>query len=90
MRSSNRAFSLVFAMAFSIVAFWPLLGGDSLRYWALALGVAFLIGAVVWPDSLRVLNRWWTRFGLLLGRVVSPLALGLLILARRKFFVFSA
>ncbi len=52
MRSSNRAFGLVFAMAFSIVAFWPLLGGDSLRYWALALGVAFLIGAVVWPDSL--------------------------------------
>lgn len=76
MRSSNRAFGLVFAMAFSVVAFWPLLGGDPLRYWALALGVAFLIGAVVWPDSLRILNRWWTRFGLLLGRVVSPLALG--------------
>ena len=76
-QSSNRAFGLVFAMVFTIVACWPLLRGEAPRYWALVIGVAFLVCALVLPDSLAVLNRWWTRFGVVLGRVVSPLALGI-------------
>ncbi len=75
-RATNRAFGLVFAAVFTLVACWPLINGASPRYWALAFAMAFLVCAVFWPSSLALPNRWWTRFGLLLSRIVSPLALG--------------
>jgi len=75
-RSSDRAFGLVFASLFTIVACWPLLDGAPIRYWALAVGTVFFLLAVVRPHSLALANRWWARFGLLLSRIVSPLALG--------------
>lgn len=80
-RSSDRAFGLVFAMVFIIVACWPLLDGAPIRYWGLAVGAVLLLLAVVRPHSLALPNRWWTRFGLLLGRIVSPLALALVYYA---------
>lgn len=76
--SSNRSFGLVFATLFLIVACWPLLYGETLRWWALAIAV--VIGAIaMWkPALLAVPNRWWTKLGVLLGKLISPIALGIL------------
>ena len=76
--SSNRSFGVVFAVVFLIIAAWPLLSGTAPRWWAVA--VAALFGAAAWllPAILAVPNRLWLRFGLLLGKVVSPVALGVL------------
>jgi hypothetical protein len=76
--SSDRAFGLVFAAVFLVVAAWPLLGREPPRWWALVLSAAFALVAVVRPVVLAGLNRLWTRLGILLGRVVSPIALGIL------------
>lgn len=78
--SSDRVFGLVFAAFFSIVACQPLFSGGALRIWALVLGAVFLSLALLRPSTLTKLNRLWMRFGLLLGKVVSPVALGLLFL----------
>lgn len=74
--SSDRSFGLVFAALFAIVALWPLLHGAGIRIWALALAAVFLALALAWPRALSRLNRGWMRFGLLLNRIVSPLAIG--------------
>lgn len=75
---SDRAFGLVFAVVFAIVAGWPLLGGGAPRWWALAVAAGFLAVALARPALLAPLNRLWTRFGLLLHRVVNPLVMGVM------------
>jgi len=76
--SSNRAFGLVFAGFFALIGAWPLLRAGTPRWWAIVIAIAFALVATTRPGLLAVLNRWWTQLGVLLGRIVSPVALGLL------------
>ena len=73
--SSNRSFGLVLAAAFGVVGLWPLVHAGAIRYWALTVAACFLLVAMVHPQSLTRLNQWWMRIGILLGRIVSPIAL---------------
>lgn len=74
---SDRSFGIVFCVVFAVIGLYPLLGGGDVRLWSLGLAAAFLLVALVRPGLLAPLNRWWLKFGLLLGRIVSPLAMGL-------------
>lgn len=76
--SSDRSFGVVFAVVFTIIAAWPLLQGGGLRIWAAAVAAAFALIAMLRPALLSRLNRLWLEFGLLLGKIVSPIALGVL------------
>ena len=79
---SERAFGLVFAGVFLLVALWPLLERasthESPRIWAIAVAAAFALSAWLAPRLLAPLNRLWFRFGALLHRIVSPIALGVI------------
>ena len=44
---SKRAFGLVFAVVFTVIGFWPLVGGGAVRFWALAVAFLFALAAVV-------------------------------------------
>jgi hypothetical protein len=77
-RSSDRSFGFVFATFFLIVGILPLLHGRDLRLWALGLALAFLLLSLTIPHVLAPANRAWTKFGLLLHGIVSPIALGIL------------
>jgi hypothetical protein len=79
--SSDRSFGLVFAAFFLIVALLPLLGAQGVRYWALGVSVVFALLALAVPLALAPANRIWTKFGLLLHKIVSPIALGILFFA---------
>ncbi len=72
---SERGFGFVFATVFAVISLWPLTGSGSVRIWALAVAALFLAAALVRPSILRPLNRLWFRFGLLLGRIVSPIVM---------------
>ncbi|HEU0225723.1 MAG TPA: SxtJ family membrane protein [Steroidobacteraceae bacterium] len=74
-RGSDRSFGVVFAIVFAIIAAWPLMKGGPVRLWAAAMATIFLILAVVVPRVLAPLNRLWMAFGLLLGRIISPIML---------------
>lgn len=76
--SSNRSFGVVFAVLFALIATWPLAAGGTPHLWAAAVAALFALLALLRPAWLAAPNRAWLRLGLLLGRVVSPLALGLL------------
>jgi Saxitoxin biosynthesis operon protein SxtJ len=76
--SSDRSFGFVFGVVFCIIGCWPLLHGETLRWWALAVATVFTVLALVRPQLLHLLNRAWLAFGGLLHRIVSPLVMGML------------
>lgn len=76
--SSDRSFGLVFAAVFIVIAAWPILAGHGIRWWAIGISALFAILALLVPSLLSGLNRWWTQLGVLMGKVVSPIALGIL------------
>ena len=75
--SSDRAFGLAFASVFLLIAGWPLLHGEMPRWWAFGVAAAFALVALSNPALLAGTNRLWIRLGVLLGKVVSPIALGI-------------
>ena len=78
---SERGFGLVFALVFTVIGFWPTIFGDGgLHLWSLAVAALFLIVALAKPAILRPLNVAWFKLGMLLGRVVAPIAMLLVFL----------
>lgn len=76
--SSDRSFGFVFAAVFLIIALWPLLSHGAPRIWALVVSGLFAVIAVLRPALLSRPNKAWMRLGLLLGKIVSPVALGIM------------
>ncbi len=77
--SSDRAFGLVFAACSSGDCCWPLFHGEIAAMVGAWCGRGVRAGcAVLKPALLAGLNRLWTKLGVLLGKVVSPIALGVL------------
>ena len=76
--SSNRSFGWVFSAFFLVVAVWPFLSGGMARWWSLWTAAALALVTVVAPRALALPNRLWLRFGLLLNRIISPVALAIL------------
>jgi Saxitoxin biosynthesis operon protein SxtJ len=76
--SSDRSFGVVFAVVFFLIGAWPLIGGGSPRWWSVVIGALFLAVSFLRPGLLAGMNRWWMKLGLLLSRIVSPIALGIL------------
>jgi len=76
--SSNRSFGLVFAVVFFLIGLLPLVGSGPVRLWSLGLGGAFLVVSFLCSQILQPLNRLWTKFGLLLNKVISPVMLAAL------------
>lgn len=74
---SNRAFGLVFSGVFILIALHPSFGGGGIRIWSLIVASIFLLLALAIPSLLAPANRLWMKFGELLHRIVSPIALGI-------------
>jgi hypothetical protein len=76
--SSDRVLGLVFGAAFLVIGLMPLVVGAPARVWSVVVAIAFVLIALVLPRLLSPLNRVWTRFGLLLHRITSPIVLGIM------------
>ena len=76
--SSNKSFGVVFFIVFLIVSIYPLINNGELRIWSLITAIIFLILGLINSKILTPLNKLWFKFGLLLGKVVSPLIMGII------------
>ena len=76
--SSNRSFGIVFFIVFLLIGLYPILKGNDLRIWSLLISSIFLILGLINSKILTPLNRLWFKFGLLLGRFISPLIMGII------------
>ena len=75
---SNKSFGIVFFVFFLIISFYPLINGDNIRIWALVISGLFLFLGLINSKILNPLNRIWFKFGILLGKIVSPIIMGLI------------
>ena len=75
---SERNFGLVFTAVFAVVGLWPVVHGEPIRFWVILISAGFLAISIGFPRALYPLNRAWFHFGMLLGRLVSPIVMALL------------
>ena len=76
--SSNRSFGIVFFVVFLLIALYPLTYGGEIRIWSLIISILFLILGLLNSKILAPLNKIWFKFGILLGKIVSPLIMGII------------
>ena len=76
--SSNRSFGLVFFIVFLLIGLWPLISGDSMRTWSLIIAIFFLTLGLLNSRFLTPLNKIWIKFGEFLGKVISPIVMGVI------------
>ena len=76
--SSNRSFGIVFSIVFLIIAIYPLINNEDIRVWSLIVSVIFLILGYFKSRILTPLNSLLYKFGIFLGRIVSPIILGVI------------
>ena len=76
--SSNRSFGVVFFIVFLLIAFYPLLNNNEVRLWSLIISGLFLILGILNSKILSPLNKIWFKFGLLLGKIISPIIMGVI------------
>jgi hypothetical protein len=75
--SSDRGFGITFAVVLSLIAAWHWWTGHNWVWW-LAAGAVFAVISFTRPRLLAPFNRLWTKLGLLMFKVVSPVMMGLL------------
>ena len=75
---TNKSFGIVFFVVFLLIAIYPLINNGELRIWSLVIAIIFLILGLVNSKVLTPLNKLWFKFGLLLGKVISPLIMGII------------
>ena len=81
---SNRSFGIVFFIVFLLIAFYPLIYSGEIRIWSLVVSFTFLILGLINSNILNPLNKIWFKFGLFLGKIISPIIMGLIF-----FFVVT-
>ena len=76
---SNRKFGWFFTAVFTLLALF--LAWKNVVPWAFAasaVALALAAASLLCPDRLSPLNKAWFALGLLLGKVVSPIVLGII------------
>ena len=76
--SSYRNFGIVFFIVFLLIAIYPFLVGNDIRIWSLLISFGFLILGLINSKILSPLNKLWFKFGLILGKIISPLIMGII------------
>ena len=80
----NITFGILFFIVFLIIGLYPLKNGLNIRLWSLGLSFVFLMITFIRPNLFTPLNKLWIQFGILLGKIISPIVMGLVF-----FFVVT-
>jgi hypothetical protein len=81
---SEKSFALVMATAFAIFGLITWLKHGTISLIWTSLVAFFIFAAFLFPLKLRPLNILWMKFGLFLGKVMTPVVMGLVF-----FFVVT-
>ena len=76
-KKNNITFGIIFSTLFLIVAFYPLKSGQFIRVWSFVLSLVFITITIFRPGLFTFLNKLWIKFGILLGKIISPIVMGL-------------
>ena len=76
--SSNKSFGLVFFVVFLVIALYPLTHNGEIRAWSAIISLIFLLLGLLNSKILSPLNKLWFKFGIFLGKLISPLIIGII------------
>jgi energy-coupling factor transporter transmembrane protein EcfT len=83
-KNNNITFGILFFIFFLIIGLYPLKSDEKIRVWFVVLSLVFLIITIIRPNLFTFLNKLWIKFGILLGKIISPIVMGLVF-----FFVVT-
>jgi len=75
LKSSNKSFGILFFIVFFLYGIWPIVRSNEIRFWSILLGIIFLALGLLNSNILSPLNRYWVKFGELLGKIISPVVM---------------
>ena len=75
---SNRSFGIVFFIVFLLIALYPLIHSEEIRFWSIIISLIFLVLGLLNSKILAPLNKLWFKFGIFLGKIISPLTMGII------------
>ena len=67
-----------------MIGLYPLKSDEAIRAWSVVLSLALLIITIIKPNLFTFLNKLWINFGILLGKIISPIVMGVVF-----FFVVT-
>ena len=73
MIKQNIIFGLLFFTLFLIIGLYPLKSGEDIRIWSIFISLIFLIISIIKPSLFTKLNKLWIEFGIILGKIISPI-----------------
>ena len=76
--NSNKSFGIVFSVVFLIIAVYPLTNNEEIRIWSIILSLIFLVLGLTNSKILNPLNKLWFKFGIVLGKIISPIIMGII------------
>ena len=76
-KKNNFTFGILFFIFFLIIGLYPLISVGVIRIWSVVLSLVFLIITITRPNLFTFLNRSWIQFGIILGKIISPIVMGL-------------
>ena len=76
--SSNRSFGIVFFIVFLLIALYPLSYSEETRVWSAVISLIFLVLGLFNSKILTPLNKLWFKFGIFLGKIISPIIMGII------------
>ncbi|MED5579658.1 MAG: SxtJ family membrane protein [Nitrospinota bacterium] len=76
-QGTERNFGIVFSVVFLFFSFYPNFSYEKVRLWSLVVSALFFLISIFKPSILKSLNFLWFKFGILLGRIISPIVMAL-------------
>ena len=76
--NSNRSFGIVFFIVFLLIALYPLTYSHDIRIWSVIISIIFLVLGLFNSKILTPLNKLWFKFGIFLGKIISPIIMGII------------
>jgi|TARA_B110001450_G_C17522385_1_gene441132 predicted membrane protein len=74
---TNKNFGLVFCFIFLLIFLEPVIRDAQLRYWSMGVSLVFLVLGLSNSRLLNPFNKIWYKFGIFLGKIISPIIMGL-------------
>ena len=81
---NNITFGILFFLFFLFIGLYPLISSEPIRIWSIIVSLVFLTVTIIKPNLFTFLNKLWIKFEILLGKIISPIVMGLVF-----FFVVT-
>ena len=75
---SNKNFGITFSIFFLLITIYIFINYEKFNLWLLSASAIFFILGITNSNLLLPVNKIWFKIGIFLGKIISPLVMGLI------------